>query len=72
VVSCLYYVGRVLYVDRLAEVEAEVETTGAGTSGGSRGEVVEFSGEGWGECANDFRTFLLSQSELPCLELVSG
>ncbi len=26
----------------------------------------------WGECANDFRTFLLSQPELPCLELVSG
>jgi hypothetical protein len=25
----------------------------------------------WGECANDFRTFLLSQPELPCLELVS-
>jgi hypothetical protein len=26
----------------------------------------------WGECANDFRTFLLSQPELPCPEWVSG
>jgi|CXWL01.1.fsa_nt_gi hypothetical protein len=26
----------------------------------------------WGECANDFRTFLLSQPELPCFELTSG
>jgi len=24
-----------------------------------------------GECANDFRTFLMSEPELPCLELVS-
>jgi len=32
-----------------------------GQDGGSRGE-----------CANDFRTFLLSQPDLLCLELVSG
>jgi hypothetical protein len=72
----VYYAGRVLDVDRLAKVEgADVQDgagTKTGTSGGSRGEVVEFSGVGWGECANDFRAFLLSQSELPCLELVSG
>jgi hypothetical protein len=35
VVSCVYYVGRVLDVDRLAEVEAEVEETGAGTYAGT-------------------------------------
>jgi len=26
----------------------------------------------WGGCVADFRTFLLSQPEFPCLELVSG
>ena len=41
--------GRVLDVDRLAEDEATDAGTFAGTSGGSRGEVVEFSGGEWGE-----------------------